>query len=467
MKKEKKAGNMLLVLLVCGAFVFLACHFFNNRWQLNPYDTRYRNWQLDSEQLVVDKIMDARSHGIGNYNGMMLDYQQQIGFAGILFSVVDKLVNHQADLTEPIPKDVMCALNVLVFTALFFVLLYWLYREFGLWTAGGVYVTALFTHWLGFTVKNLYWVTWTMLLPMIALLVLFMWEERKGKRRDGWLFGLSFLTIFLRSACGYEFISCVMVALELPVIYYAIKQSWGLKKYMQRAVKAGLGALAGFAAALFVNLALMAGLKGWREALDYMIFVSARRTGYTTLEGFDPDVLASFQVPLSEVFRAYWKGDSSCVLFGSWGLSVLVPLFFLLGAGMVLTLLLRRRAGRDTGERSRRTEWEESEKTDREESGKTEGEDSGRDMKEKFVTAQREEGGEQKMLALLAMMAVSLLGPLSWLVLAKGHAVHHQHIDYVIFCLPFTMLGFASVAQELKCWALWLAKRVSSGKKKR
>lgn len=80
--------------------------------------------------------------------------------------------------------------------------------------------------------------------------------------------------------------------------------------------------------------------------------------------------------------------------------------------------------------------------------------------------SQREKAGERKMLALLAVMAVSLLGPLSWLVLAKGHAVHHQHIDYVIFCLPFTMLGFASVAQELKCWALWLMERVKAGKRK-
>lgn len=425
---------MLLVLLACGAFVFLACHFFNNRWQLNPYDSRYRNWQLDSEQLVMDKIMDARSHGIGNYNGMLLDYQQQIGFAGILFSVVDKLADRQADLLKPIPKDLMCALNVLVFTALFFVFLYWLYREFGLWTAGGVYVTTLFTHWMGFTVKNLYWVTWTMLLPMIALLLLLMWEEHKGARRDGWLFGLSFLTIFLRSACGYEFISCVMVALELPVIYYAIKQEWGIKKYLQRAGKAGLGALAGFAGALFVNLALMAGLKGWKGALDYLIFVSARRTGYATLEGFDADVLASFQVPLYQVIQSYWRGDPTCVLFGAWGLSVLVPLFFLLGAAMVLTLYFRKKA---RGNPAMATQ-----------------------------ASQREKAGERKMLALLAVMAVSLLGPLSWLVLAKGHAVHHQHIDYVIFCLPFTMLGFASVAQELKCWALWLMERVKAGKRK-
>lgn len=428
MRKERRAGGVLLAVLVLGAFVFLACHFFNNRWQINPYDTKFRNWQLDSEQLVVDKIMDARSHGIGNYNGMMLEYQQQIGFAGMLFSVVDKLVDRQAGLTDPIPKDVMCGLNVLIFTTLFFLLLYWLYREFGLWVAGVTYGTALFTHWLGFTPKNLYWVTWTMLLPMVAALALLMWEERGGKKRNGWLFGLSFFTIFLRSACGYEFISCVMVALELPLIYFGIKQAWSLRLYIKRAFVAGLGALLGFGGALLVNLALMAGLKGWQGALEYLVFVSARRTGYATLEGFDPDVLASFQVPLWQVFETYWQGDPDCVIFGKWNLSLLIPLFFLLAGCMAVTLAF----------------WQ-------------------RGKGAAVAGAEGPNTEERRMLALMVTMAVSLLGPLSWLVLAKGHAVHHPHIDYVIFCLPFTILGFASVAQELKWWALhgfsWLRSR--------
>ncbi|MCI8417876.1 MAG: hypothetical protein HFI33_10375 [Lachnospiraceae bacterium] len=436
MKKERKAGSLLRVLLALAAFVFLACHFFNNRWQLNPYDTKFRNWQLDSEQLVVDKVMDARSHGIGNYNGMMLEYQQQIGFAGILFSVVDKLADRHAGLTEPIPKDVMCAVNVVLFTALFFVLLYWLYREFGLWVAGATYGTALFTHWLGFTPKNLYWVTWTMLLPMVAALALLLWEEKKGKAWNSWLFGISFLTIFLRSACGYEFISCVMVALELPLIYFGVKKSWSLGLYVKRSLVAGLGALLGFASALSVNLALMAGLKGWQEALDYLIFVSARRTGYTTLEGFDPDVLASFQVPLTQVLRTYWQGDPDCVIFGKWNLNLLIPLFFLLAAAMVVTLFFWRR-GRDLS------------------AGTVEG-------------AESLDTQERRMFALILTMGISLLGPLSWLVLAKGHAVHHPHIDYVIFCLPFTVLGFASVAQELKWWVLhgltWLRSRKTGEK---
>lgn len=438
MGKRGNIRSLLWGILILGAFLFLACHFFNNRWQLNPYDPLYRNWQLDSEELVVNKILDARSHGIGNYNGMMLEYQQQIGFAGMLFSGVDKLVNRHAGLTDPIPKDVMCGVNVFLFTVILFLFFCWIYREFGKITVGVVYLTTLFTHWMGFTVKNLYWVTWTMLLPMASLLLLLMWEERRERCRNGWLFGLSFFFVFLRSACGYEFISCVMVALELPLVYYGIKQRWGWKRYRNRAFLAGLGALGGFGGALFVNIALMAGLHGWKDAVEYLVFVSAKRTGYASLEGFDADVLASFEVPLLEVFRRYLQENNGYAIFVRWNLDVLIPVFLLAAAATVFVWRMRCRRRKVQGFMGKQEPVEREETVMRKES-----------VDRPLATQEDVVQRDLRMLGLNAMMAVSLLGPVSWLVLAKGHAVHHQHIDYIIFSLPFTMLGFASVAYNV------------------
>ena len=51
------------------------------------------------------------------------------------------------------------------------------------------------------------------------------------------------------------------------------------------------------------------------------------------------------------------------------------------------------------------------------------------------------------------------------LVLAKGHAVHHPHIDYIIFCLPFTMMGFAALAQIVKYQAMQVRDRYAEKKK--
>ena len=95
MRIEGKTRKILLAVLILGAFLFLAEHLFCDRWGLQQYDFMWSKWQLDSEEWVVDKIIDARINGIGNYNGMMVEYQQQIGFAGMLFSAVDKLAASQ------------------------------------------------------------------------------------------------------------------------------------------------------------------------------------------------------------------------------------------------------------------------------------------------------------------------------------------------------------------------------------
>ena len=72
---------------------------------------------------------------------------------------------------------------------------------------------------------------------------------------------------------------------------------------------------------------------------------------------------------------------------------------------------------------------------------------------------------ERKTLGMILVMMVSFLGPASWLVLAKGHAVHHPHIDYIIFCLPFTMMGFAALAQIVKYQAMQARDRYAEKKK--
>ena len=49
--------------------------------------------------------------------------------------------------------------------------------------------------------------------------------------------------------------------------------------------------------------------------------------------------------------------------------------------------------------------------------------------------------------ALLAVTAVSLAGPLSWFVLAKGHSHHHPNLNAVLWYLPSNFLVYAFLAR--------------------
>ena len=39
---------------------------------------------------------------------------------------------------------------------------------------------------------------------------------------------------------------------------------------------------------------------------------------------------------------------------------------------------------------------------------------------------------------------------MSWIILAKGHAYHHKHIDYILWSIPFIILVFAYIGKVIE-----------------
>jgi hypothetical protein len=52
-------------------------------------------------------------------------------------------------------------------------------------------------------------------------------------------------------------------------------------------------------------------------------------------------------------------------------------------------------------------------------------------------------GIAKKFFALTIATAVSFFAPVSWFVLAKGHSEIHKHINWILWNIPFTILGTA------------------------
>jgi len=55
----------------------------------------------------------------------------------------------------------------------------------------------------------------------------------------------------------------------------------------------------------------------------------------------------------------------------------------------------------------------------------------------------------RQQIALTAMLWVSFLAPLSWLVIFKGHAYVHLHMDPIVWHQPFLLLGAALTGSML------------------
>ena len=49
-------------------------------------------------------------------------------------------------------------------------------------------------------------------------------------------------------------------------------------------------------------------------------------------------------------------------------------------------------------------------------------------------------------------LAVAVAAPMSWFVLAKGHSVVHPHLNFVLWHLPMTWLGWGVVGRQIAGW---------------
>ena len=59
------------------------------------------------------------------------------------------------------------------------------------------------------------------------------------------------------------------------------------------------------------------------------------------------------------------------------------------------------------------------------------------------------EGSLDKLIALSIALWFSLLAPLSWMVIFKGHSYIHTHMNFITWHMPFALLGFGLVGAFL------------------
>nr|WP_294529170.1 hypothetical protein [uncultured Blautia sp.] len=323
------------------------------------------------------------------YNPDHSNYNGQIGIQGLIFGVVYRIFH---------TFGAAYWAEVILFAIVSFTLLYWLYSEFGIISAVGAYYILFFSRWLIVSARSLYWAIWTLILPFVLMLYILRAEEKNRKIRRPIAFLLLFLSIFIRSGCGYEFISVAMINMEVPVFYYAIKNKWSLKETVIRVVKYGIAALAGFFTAILVCLTQVYFYndRSWKAAVDTLMNRIAYRTGMGAAgKDFGQLVTDSLHASKYSVLKSYFIGGQP-ILF-TWRMDLIVLVIII---AIALTFISRDYI--------------------------------------KEIDDRRD-----SLVALDAMILISFLGPLSWYVLASGHSYIHTHICYLLWSVPFLMLGSA------------------------
>lgn len=417
----------ILFFLLCLVVLFLG--FYRNQWEA-ARSKKFSTLDKSSEGFVMGRLVQSRQEGIFSKAGLLgmgdvdpsnmkeadSDYQydtyfnggtfssyfiyrSQSGFQAALFSLLDSI----SPGTSRDHLRLFRGLTSLLAAATIGLFLTWIHLEFGLFPALVALSTTLLSQWLTLFGRNIFWGIWLYFLPFLAVAFLLRREGQDRPVSDLKFALVVFFPLFLKCLLsGYDFISTAAITACIPILYYAILKQWNWKRFLKRAVLAATGA----AIAVVLSLAILAGQIGsltgrYQDGFQHIVNSIGRRT-YGDPKQY-PIYAASLQARTSDVLLKYLKDGGIFLKFHlSFGE---LALLFLLFSGIFFLFLL----------------WKK---------GRLE---------------QRRKGT-----ALIAATWLAFLGSISTYVIFKGASSIHTHLYYIVWHLPFTILGFAMCAFVLQ-----------------
>lgn len=229
-------------------------------------------------------------------------YVSQYGLQGRVFILLSRLIGVEN-------MHLLCCLALaLVLTAIVFLIA----RRHGAFLAGVFYLVFLLAPKVTNFARNLYWVEFTWFIPMAV--GLFFVCKQKDPRCRLLAYAAAFLSLLVKSLCGYEYISAVMMGLILfPLAELALAVQGGQKKQAVLLVKGilalGVMALLGFAAALLAHAYYRGGGDLWAGVMNIYQQDALRRTVGSASLGFGGDARASADASVWQVICMYFHSS--------------------------------------------------------------------------------------------------------------------------------------------------------------
>jgi hypothetical protein len=409
----------------------LGLGFYNNQWKAANQDW-FANHQLDTESLVIGRMVKSRRDGIfssGGLPGQVLGgqiqedviksqyeayyknlnfetfspYYSQIGFQGITLSIFDRITPFSSEKNIKMLK----LLNSMLFALTLSIIIIWFYLEFGLTISVTVLLTTIFSQWVTVFGRNLWWVTWAFYLPFIAILFILIL-----KKKSYLAIILTFIALFIKCLYnGYEYITTTILMMLTPYIYYSILEGWKLKLFVRRISIIATTAIVSVLSSTIILAYQISTVTGsFKKGLHHIFIYSVGKRTHGDASNYPQVYADSLNAGTFGVIDKYLKGiifDFNNLFNTSYGflrinyLTVIV--IFAVFSGLIYL---------------------------------------SKHYPEK-VPFRKICKNRRKLSALAISTWFSILAPLSWFVIFKGHSYIHTHMNYITWHMPFTLLGFA------------------------
>ncbi|MBF0474792.1 MAG: hypothetical protein HQK59_03000 [Deltaproteobacteria bacterium] len=429
----------LRIIVICSfSVITLFLGFFMNYWGVADQEW-FANHQLDTESSIMGRMVKSRQDGIfsdggleglGSLNntpvffddkpfrnqylayftgrsfGAYTTYNSQIGGQGILLSMLDKFI----PLPPRVKYSLFRALTSLLTAISLTGIILWFYLEFGLTAALFVLASAVLSQWLTVFGRNIAWSLWAFYLPIAA--IMYYLKFKRGLMNTGRsTFGvIIFIMIFIKCLfSGYDYITTVAIMVIVPFVYYSILDRLNFRKFLAGLFTAAFSSCLAILLSLIILCVQIGSVKGsFLDGIDHLVYSFEKRT-HGKSSNFPSEIASSLESSTTHVVATYLAGtyfDATNYLpcsnpFISTYL-LKVRYLYLILLFMIMSRLLYFRGNKCVNENEKR-----------------------------------------KHLALILATWFSILAPLSWFIIFKGHSYIHTHMNYIIWQMPFVFFGFA------------------------
>ncbi len=414
----RRAGSLALW---TAAFVLLTANFRSDCFRTVPKD-RFENFQADSQALVDQKVMEVSSRGnLDIKRGFLVKskemeraridsvfpavmpadgeiYRSQFGLQGLMVSLLQWIFRLPATATLEIAETLMAAATAAV--------VIWLAIGLASHAGPGAAMVAVFL--LGFSpplvsgARNLYWAVPLMVLPLVATWSLYRMREFDALtlRRAVIVVGA---LVFLKCLCGYEYLSTLTLtpAVALTVVW-ASRGFANPRGFILHSATLFFVACVAFVCAAAVHFLFILWAVG---SFDVAVASIAERAASHISGANATDAPLKYQHGIAGMvlmiikyltFDAFFVGARVNVGEGSYGL---ISISFV---GVLVTAVL--------------------------------------------VALGASSHGVRRSVGMVAVVLAALIASVSWIIAARGHALHHFHVDSLaflplVFALPLALFG--------------------------
>lgn len=420
----KKRLPSFILLVVVGMLILLP-NFYGNKW--NAVESGYYDeWQIRYDRLVIARLARTQQNGFFSDGGLMglgdtakwsflssthhhqydvyfnkgrfqsyLVYKSNPGVQGILYGVVDRLLDIRGEQKILVFRGITATLSALTFGLIFA----FIATEFGLLAGIFTLIFSTVSIWLVLPAGSIFWNLWAFFLPFVAGAYLLASSAKTERYPALRIYLILFLAIVVRILLsGFDLMTTVLVMSTVPIVYFGIREQWDWKLFMERFIKISLVLSAGTIAELLI--------------MSFQI---------ASVEGTDANVFSYIE----NRFGSHFAGNSEYYLSGNIE-ATKIGIFQVIGKYLAMPAINVRLPGSD----AQILYWHLVVMF-------------GIFTTLYFFFHKKQEGYPRKAIALIVSTWFSILAPLSWYIIFRPHSIIHTHVNTMGWQMPFTLLGFA------------------------